>query len=151
MPLTNPAKFGGDPADAFHVVILSIPGFGFSGPTVETGWDLKRVAKANLPEDAVDLDQLLTHISLYWFTGTAASSSRLLYETTHAGGWPQPPVVPTGIAVFAGDNTIRKLAKGNNDDAHWTEFEKGGHFPAMEAPDLFVKDIRAFFKKLSRK
>ena len=45
-PLTDPAAHGGDPADAFHVVAPSIPGFGFSGPTTETGWDTARVARA---------------------------------------------------------------------------------------------------------
>ncbi|MFG2063959.1 epoxide hydrolase family protein [Micromonospora sp. NPDC048871] len=45
-PLTDPAAHGGDPADACHVVIPSIPGYGFSGPTRETGWDTRRVARA---------------------------------------------------------------------------------------------------------
>src|SRR5919106_975519 len=45
-PLTDPAAHGGDPADAFHVVVPSMPGFGFSGPTHETGWDTARIAAA---------------------------------------------------------------------------------------------------------
>ncbi|MEV6524481.1 epoxide hydrolase family protein [Longispora sp. NPDC051575] len=45
-PLTDPRAHGGDPADAFHVVIPAIPGFGFSGPTREAGWDVDRVARA---------------------------------------------------------------------------------------------------------
>jgi epoxide hydrolase len=45
-PLTNPRAHGGDPADAFHLVIPSLPGFGFSGPTHETGWNRYRTAKA---------------------------------------------------------------------------------------------------------
>ncbi|GGS91181.1 hypothetical protein GCM10010156_56860 [Planobispora rosea] len=45
-PLTDPRSHGGDPADAFHVVIPSIPGFGFSGHTRERGWDRYRVARA---------------------------------------------------------------------------------------------------------
>jgi epoxide hydrolase len=45
-PLTDPRSHGGDAADAFHLVIPSIPGYGFSGPTRETGWDSARVAKA---------------------------------------------------------------------------------------------------------
>jgi epoxide hydrolase len=45
-PLTNPRAHGGDPADAFHLVIPSLPGFGFSGPTPEPGWNLPRVASA---------------------------------------------------------------------------------------------------------
>jgi len=45
-PLTDPAGHGGDPADAFHLVVPSIPGFGFSGHTLERGWDVRRVARA---------------------------------------------------------------------------------------------------------
>jgi hypothetical protein len=44
--LADPRAHGGDPTDAFHVVAPSIPGYGFSGPPRETGWDIKRVAQA---------------------------------------------------------------------------------------------------------
>jgi len=44
-PLTDPASYGGDPADAFHVVIPSIPGYAFSGPTRQPGWDVPRVGE----------------------------------------------------------------------------------------------------------
>jgi pimeloyl-ACP methyl ester carboxylesterase len=44
-PLTDPAAHGGDPADAFHVVVPSLPGFGFSGPTADAGWDVDRIAR----------------------------------------------------------------------------------------------------------
>ncbi|MFF2379709.1 epoxide hydrolase family protein [Streptomyces sp. NPDC058108] len=45
-PLTDPRAHGGDPADAFHLVVPSIPGFGLSGPTRDTGWEFRRVAAA---------------------------------------------------------------------------------------------------------
>ncbi|MFE2963572.1 epoxide hydrolase family protein [Streptomyces sp. NPDC059340] len=45
-PLTDPRAHGGDPADAFHLVVPSIPGFGLSGPTRDTGWEFQRVAAA---------------------------------------------------------------------------------------------------------
>jgi len=45
-PLTDPRTHGGDPADAFHLVVPSLPGFGFSGPTGETGWNRHRTARA---------------------------------------------------------------------------------------------------------
>ncbi|GAA3440087.1 hypothetical protein GCM10018954_097100 [Kutzneria kofuensis] len=45
-PLTDPRSHGGDPRTAFHLVIPSIPGFGFSGPTTQTGWNARRVAAA---------------------------------------------------------------------------------------------------------
>ncbi len=269
-PLSDPGAHGGDPADAFHLVLPSIPGYGLSGPTHDTGWTTGRVAKAwaalmrrlgsqrygaqggdwgafvapelgrgdpdrvvgvhvnaatfgfipfgevgpeelatftdaekvrlerlnrflsdgnayfqvqatrpqtlayaltdspvgqlawnaekfkewthpseDLPERAVDRDQLLTNAMLYWLTGTAGSSARLYYENLHAASWGQPPATtPTGVAVFAEDVAIRRYAERANNIVHWSEFDRGGHFAAMEAPDLFVQDVRAFFRAL---
>jgi pimeloyl-ACP methyl ester carboxylesterase len=269
-PLTDPGAHGGDPADAFHLVIPSIPGYGFSGPTQDTGWTTARVAKAwtelmrrlgyrrygaqggdwgafvspelgradpdhvvgvhvnaatfgfipfgdvgpqelatftdaekarlqrlkwflsegnayfqiqatrpqtlaygltdspvgqlawnvekfkewthpaeDPPERAVDRDQLLTNVMLYWLTGTAGSAARLYYENVHAASWGQPPATtPTGVAVFAEDVAIRRYAERANNIVHWSEFDRGGHFAAMEAPDLFVQDVRACFRPL---
>jgi pimeloyl-ACP methyl ester carboxylesterase len=262
-PLADPAAHGGDPADAFHVIAPSIPGFGFSGPTHETGWNTVRVARAwaelmsrlgyerygaqggdtgalvspelgridpehlagihvnnlltfpsgqlddlseadqgrlklmqhwqnemagyasiqstrpqtlayaltdspagqlawivekfkewtdpaaALPEDAVDRDRLLTDVSIYWLTATAGSSARLYYEGAKSWGQPsEPSAVPTGVAVFPMDITIRSIAESQHNIVHWTEFDRGGHFAAMEAPDLLVADIREFFRPL---
>ena len=276
-PLTDPAAHGGDPADAFHVVAPSIPGYGFSGPTTETGWDLARIGNAfaelmtrlgyerygvhggdwgamisrsmgighadritgrppqhaadrhpahradrggagrperagagaaeavvrahdavhprrfgvrdpaldqaadarvrparlagrpagldrrevqgvdrfpDRPEDAVDRDQMLTNISIYWFTGTAGSSARLYYESAHAGsGWrgkPQAGTAPTGVAVFPAELSIpiRRLAEQSDHIVHWAEYDHGGHFAAMEQPNVLVDDIRTFFRAL---
>jgi pimeloyl-ACP methyl ester carboxylesterase len=271
-PLTDPRKHGGNPADAFHIVIPSIPGFGFSGPTTATGWNTTRVARAwvelmdglgytrygaqggdygaiispevgrlapekvvgvhvnaatagfisyqplspeelanltdlersrieklnnfraeqfgyntiqstrpqtlayalhdspagelawiaekfkewtdpaaELPEDAVDRDHLLTNVMLYWLTGTAGSSAQIYYEGAHAGGWGQaiaPSPVPTGVAAFAQDIPIRRFGERGNKIVHWTDFDRGGHFAAMETPDLLVGDVRAFFRQV---
>ncbi|WP_405953921.1 epoxide hydrolase family protein [Streptomyces phaeochromogenes] len=275
-PLADPRAHGGDPADAFHVVLPSIPGFGLSGPTRDTGWELRRVGAAfaelmdrlgyprfgaqggdwgagisrelgrafpdrvmgvhlNLlpgahasaeptpeelaalspperdktlaswrrneewtrerlgyatvqmtrpqtlsygltdspvgqlawivekfkewtdshdrPEDAVDRDQLLTNVMLYWLTGTAGSSARIYYERAHAAGWGepvQPSTAPTALAVFPWDNFIplRHVADRTENIVRWTEFDRGGHFAAMEEPDLLVGDVRAFFREL---
>jgi hypothetical protein len=57
---------------------------------------------------------------------------------------------PTGVAVFAADTTIRSLLDPAG-TMHWSEFDRGGHFPAMEVPDLLVGDIRAFFRPLRTK
>ncbi len=264
-PLADPARFGGDPADAFHVVAPSIPGYGFSGVTHETGWDVKRIAAAFAelmarlgydrygtqggdwgsvisrqlglidaghvigshyntlaatpsgdpeemklltdkersflergqrfqqqgsgyfmiqgsrpqtlayaladspvgllawisekfnewadPASAIDRDQVLTNVSVYWFTGTANSASRLYAEFGRSGGgWGrvEPSAVPSGVAQFPYEifPPIRRFAERSNNIVHWTEFEHGGHFAAMEQPDLLVGDIRAFFRKV---
>ena len=265
-PLVNPVAHGGDPADAFHVIAPSIPGFGFSGPTHETGWNTVRVAHAwvelmsrlgyerygaqggdtgamvspelgridpehvvgvhvnslltfpsgqpdelkdlsdgdqkrlelmqrwqnewsgyailqstrpqtlayaltdspvgqlawivekfkdwtdpavELPEDAVDCDRLLTDVSIYWLTATAGSSARLYYEGAKSWGQAnEHSAVPTGVAVFPMDVTIRPIAEREHTIVHWSEFERGGHFAAMEAPDLLVADVREFFRPL---
>ncbi len=265
-PLTDPRAHGGDPADAFHVVIPSIPGYGFSGPITEAGWGSKRVAQAfaelmrrlgydrygaqggdygafvtadlarvdtdhvvgihlnaatfgfipwgdvdeatraamteserarldrlanyledqsgymkvhstrpqtigyalndspvgqlawivekfkewtdgaEVPEDAVDRDRMLTDVMLYWLNGSGASSAHLYYESMHGGEWPTPVSVPTGVAVFAQDVAIRQYGEQGFQITHWSEFDRGGHFAAWEAPDLFVQDVRAFFR-----
>jgi epoxide hydrolase len=49
--------------------------------------------------------------------------------------------------VFAADTTIRSLLDPGNTIGHWSEYERGGHFPAMEAPDLLVGDVRKFFQR----
>jgi len=268
-PLSNPGGHGGDPADAFHLVIPSIPGYGLSGPTREPGWTTDRVAQAwaelmarlgydrygaqggdwgalvspelgridpghvvgvhvnaatvgfipfgpvdpeelatfteverarldrlnrflsdgngyfqiqatrpqtlaygltdspagqlawivekfkewtdstvELPTDAVDRDELLTNVMLYWLTGTAGSSARTYYDNMHAANWgKEPSATPTGVAAFAEDVAIRRYAERGNNIVHWSDFDRGGHFAAMEAPDLLVGDMRAFFRR----
>jgi pimeloyl-ACP methyl ester carboxylesterase len=270
-PLTDPRAVGGNPADAFNVVVPSIPGFGFSTPLQEPGWATGRVTRAfvelmarlgyerygahggdigagvagglsaadpdrvvgvhvasdpptavsfasfsgdpeaapgltdeerervgrmkqvsaddlgylqiqstrpqtlayaltdsptgqlawivekfrawtdpaaELPEDAVDQDQLLTNISLYWFTRSGASAAHVLYDSMHAQEWGEPGPAPTGFAVFGIDSITRKLMDPEGKIEHWSEFDRGGHFPAMEVPDLLIGDLRAFFRGL---
>ena len=102
------------------------------------------------PDDAVDRDQMLTNISIYWFTNTAGSSARIYYETMHAGGAfgpnPETSATPTGVAVFPREiaPSIRHIAERSNNIVHWSEFERGGHFAAMEVPDVLVTDLRDF-------
>ena len=54
--------------------------------------------------------------------------------------------MPHGVAVFPGDAGVRRIAEREHNVVHWSEFDRGGHFAAMEAPDLLVEDIRAFFR-----
>lgn len=264
-PLTDPRAHGGDPADAFHVVVPSMPGYGFSGRTRDRGWNVNRIASAwaelmtrlgyerfgaqggdwgagisrelglvvpermigvhvnmlftavpdepdppltdderarlerrdryrtgglgygaiqstrpqtlayaltdspvgqlawiaekfaewtDSPEPAggVDRDRLLTNVSVYWFTATAGSSARLYYEAARSGQWGRPArsTAPTGVAVFPKEiaPAIRRFAEPDNNIVHWSEFDRGGHFAAMEAPELLVGDVRAFFRGL---
>ena len=264
-PLVDPRAHGGDPADAFHLVAPSLPGFGFSGPTRTKGWTAKRIATAWItlmtrlgydrfgaqgsdwgamvmpelgraaperlvgvhlnalvsapPSDAsaadgvtapererlerqkafasqrlgyaqiqstrpqtlayglndspvgllawnadlfdyfgraapgavpIDRDMILTGASIYWFTQTAASSARIYREAADAFKPQAPSGVPTGVAVFPGDSAIRQFAEASHTIVHWSEFRRGGHYAAVQAPDLLVEDIRAFFKPLRR-
>ena len=67
----------------------------------------------------------------------------------HAQDWPQGRLeTPLGVAVFAEDVAIRRYGEQGYTIVHWSDFERGGHFAAMEAPDLLVGDIRAFFAGL---
>ena len=302
-PLSDPAARGGDPADAFHLVVPSLPGFGFSTPLAGPGMGPARMAEVlrtlmtrlgyhrygiqgydagawvgaemagqdpdrvvgthlnalltfpagadgefdgltpaeqrrwqvmqdfndgylqcnskrpqtvayglhdspvgqlawivekfkeltdpadGLPEDSVDRDRMLSGIALYWFTGTAGSAAQIYYESMSAADWsggdadatgwgsdsgtgdsgtgdsgtagsdnddggaqgwaaPARGTVPTGVLVSAHDVTIRPWAERDHHVVRWTELDRGGHFLSMEAPDLLVDDVRAFFRDL---
>ena len=54
--------------------------------------------------------------------------------------------MPTGVAVFANDVAIRHYGEQANTIVHWSDFSVGGHFAAMETPDLLVEDVRTFFR-----
>jgi epoxide hydrolase len=102
-----------------------------------------------LPDDAVDRDQILTNVSIYWFTNTGGSSARFYYEGAHNPlDWLTPSTTPQGWAVFNTDPIMSRLINPEGMIVHFSEFEEGGHFPAMEAPDLLVDDVREFFGKL---
>jgi epoxide hydrolase len=129
-------------------------GYGLTdSPAGQLAWIVEKFkewtgAEHELPQHAVAIDRILTNVSLYWFTETAASSANLYYESTHSHDWPQPSQVPTGVAAFAEDVAIRQFAEQNNNIVHWSDFDTGGHFAALETPDLLVNDIRQFFAGL---
>ena len=83
-------------------------------------------------------------------TGTAGSSAQIYYENMHSLSWapPERSPVPTAVANFAQDVAIRRFAEPAHTIARWTEYDRGGHFAAMEAPDLLVGDVREFFRGL---
>jgi len=265
-PLTDPLAYGGAAADAFHLVIPSLPGYGFSGPLTGTGWtdgrtaaaltelmarlgyprygiqggdvgafiaplmgraapdrvigvhvnalvtfptgdpadmaaltdaDRARLARmqewqqksgaylqlqgtrpqtlahaltdspagqlawivekfqdwtdpaAELPEDAVDRDRILADVSIYWFTATGGSAAHTYYERFNDPAMWAPTersTVPTAVAVFTTDVAIRPFADKLHNVVRWTEFARGGHFAALEAPELLTADLREFFR-----
>lgn len=288
--LTDPRKHGGEPSDAFHLVVPSLPGFGFSTPLAAPGWGSERMATALLElmtrlgydsfgvqgsdtgafvapamgrqaparvvgvhvnaliafpmgmdgelddlseadqrrsdamevyndgylqiqakspytlayglhdspvaqlawmvelyqrltdkpddvdvEEVIDIDRLLTHVSLYWFTGTGGTSAQVYYEDITAndwsagdedanwdgetpdwgsdGGdsdsWAMPAgTVPTAVLLGRFDVTVGRFVERDHNLVRWTELDRGGHFLAMEQPQLFTDDVRAFFAAL---
>jgi pimeloyl-ACP methyl ester carboxylesterase len=254
--LTDPRSHGADPADAFHVVVPSLPGFGFSGPTRESGWDKYRTARAwaelmrrlgydrygahgndagalvapeqgrldpehvigvhvtqlfsfpsgdpaefeGLSEEdmaklqflqafndemsayarlqetkpqniahaladspagqlawsgqlfghALSPDDVLTNVTIYWLTNTAASAARFYYENHHAQPIAGPTTAPTALASFAYDfRPLRRFAERDHSNIiSWNEYHRGSHWATHDAPDLLLQDLRQFFRTL---
>ena len=272
-PLPDPAAFGGDPADAFDVVVPSLPGFGFSSPVTKPGvspqktgdlWDLlmretlgyERYGAqggdwgaiitgmmghkfadhligihVNLPalpggalgrvrpedygpgeeewhermttrmksaqshlavntndsqslayalndspaglaawilerrrnwadtdgdvESRFSKDHLITTVMIYWVTQSFSTAMRFYWENAHDPWRPvhdRQPVVetPTGIAIFPKELLFlpRKIAEQEANLVHWSVMPSGGHFAQAEEPELFVNDVREFFRKV---
>ncbi len=105
-------------------------------------------------------DELLTNITLYWATQTIGSSFELYYDSANAGkltwvvemikNWTGSNDVPTGFASFPKDllPPPRAWAERFFNIQRWTEMPRGGHFAAMEEPELLAEDLRAFFRPL---
>jgi pimeloyl-ACP methyl ester carboxylesterase len=113
-------------------------------PVGQLAWIAERFDEWVDPTSGIDIDTLLTNVMLYWLTGTAGSSARLSRESTRG---PISCPAPIGVAVLPRDITlaIRPFAEQEYEIVHWSEFDRGGHFAALEAPDLFSADVRAFF------
>lgn len=279
-PLTDPAAYGGDPADSFDVIVPSLPGFGFSTPLTTTGFNFWRSADlwvslmreglgydkfaagggdwgslttaqlghkyaehmigvylllmapltlfnvplSTLPEESefsadeagwyernqdfftdgsgysaiqstrpqtiayamndspaglcawllekrrswsdcggnvesrFSKDDLLTGISIYWFTQSYGTSARYYYECTHNQWQPahdRTPVVeaPAGVGVFSEEAFFmpRRWAERYYNLQHWTMMKPGGHFAPMEEPQALTEDIRTFFRSIQSK
>lgn len=103
------------------------------------------------PENAFSRDRLLTNVTLYWVTQTIASSARLYWESRHGGVWDEVPDfvgVPTGVARYPKEEVLRfprAWVERQYNVTRWAVMPRGGHFAAMEQPELFVADLRAFF------
>jgi microsomal epoxide hydrolase len=101
-------------------------------------------------------DELLTNIMIYWATETIGSSVRLYYENMHAlplDFLKEHVDVPVGMAVFPKDfiPPPREWVERRLNVERWTGMPRGGHFTAMEEPELLAEEIRAFFRPLRAK
>jgi epoxide hydrolase len=110
---------------------------------------------AGHPENALSRDQLLDNLMLYWLPATGASAARLYWESftqikrTFAEGTTDVVAVPVGCSIFPHENprpSRRWAEKRFVDIRHWNELDRGGHFAAFEQPELFVDELRAFFR-----
>lgn len=262
-PLADPASYGGDPTDAFDVVVPALPGFGWSSAPKERGWGISRIAAAfdtlmsrelgyerygtqggdwggiisakmgsahadhvaaihlnfviGIPpaepndddraaierrnafqaqetgysnvqgtkpnsltvaqsdspaglaawivekfrtwsdcngdvESVYTKDQLITNLMFYWGPDSTASAARIYYEAMRdPGGFRYPKVeVPTGVAVFPKEPwaSPRSWVEPRFNITRWTEMPRGGHFAAMEQPELLLEDVRAFYRDI---
>ena len=96
----------------------------------------------------VDREKYLTHASIYWFTGTGGSAANEYYEDAQTGAGYREDwnATPTGVSVFPWDFcSVRSFAERGNNIVYWSEMPKGGHFAAVDVPELFVGELRAFF------
>ena len=107
------------------------------------------------PENVLTRDELLDNVMLYWLPGTGASSARLYWESSRqVNEWISGPTddtvaVPTGCSIFPKEiqrPSRRWAEKRFLDIRYWNEPDRGGHFAAFEQPDLFVEEVRAFFR-----
>ena len=104
------------------------------------------------PETRFSKDELLTTLTIYWATETATSAARYYYEGRHGANAPDPAriEVPTACAAFPGEFrfTPRRWLEARYNLVRFTMMPSGGHFAASEEPELYVDDLRAFFRYL---
>ena len=96
-------------------------------------------------------DELLTNVTIYWVTQTIGSSVRMYYENERnpwAMSKDKQVQTPTAIAIFPGEisRPPQEWAERSFNVCHWTEMPRGGHFAALEEPQLLAEDLRAFFR-----
>jgi pimeloyl-ACP methyl ester carboxylesterase len=111
-------------------------------------------------ESCFTKDELLTNVMIYWATGTIGTSFQPYSDVMEAGAvrWMKEAAkklvgsksTPAGFAMFPKDlsSPPREWAERFFQVSRWTEMPRGGHFAAMEQPELLAQDIRAFFRPL---
>lgn len=144
-PLVNPRAHGGSAADACHVVVPSLPGFGFSTPLAGPGVDASRMADL--------LDTVMHRLgyrsyAVHGYDTGAWVALALGRMEMSVVDWSDTPTargtVPTGVLLSAHDVTVRPWAERDHHIVRWTELDTGGHFLALEDPDALVGDLRRF-------
>ena len=100
------------------------------------------------PENVFTRDELLDNVMLYWATNSATSSARLYWESFGAATGAGRVEVPTGVARFPKEilKSPRSWCAAAYNLVSWTDMPRGGHFAAFEQPELFVEDVRTFFR-----
>jgi hypothetical protein len=122
-------------------------------PAGLAAWIIEKFREWADPHSVVPLDVLLTNVAIYWATNSIASSMRLYLESAHTPlcferGERVP--VPCGIARFPYEAPFPQLIARAYYVVHWTTMPRGGHFAALEAPELLVADVFEFVRGLSR-
>ncbi len=128
-------------------------GYGLvDSPAGQAAWILEKfwawTDNNGSPEDALSRDEMLDDIMFYWLNGAGASSGRLYWESFTEFGT-AVVTIPAGISQFPKEilTTSRKWAERVYTDLRtYNELDRGGHFAAFEEPDLFVTEIRDFFR-----
>jgi len=109
------------------------------------GWSDNRAG------DAISTDHMLDDITLYWLTDTAASSARLYFESIAKDFARMPLELPVAVSIFKGDFFTPPKVWGEKTYSklfYWNEVPKGGHFAALEQPELFVAELRKSFAQI---
>ncbi|VAV91038.1 Epoxide hydrolase [hydrothermal vent metagenome] len=127
-------------------------GYGLAdSPVGQMAWIVEKFQgwsdDAATPDDSFDRDQLLDNVMLYWLNNAGASSARLYRESF---GQPNvdPVIIPSGCSIFPDEiiTPSRRWAESRFQNmVYWNEPEHGGHFAALEVPELFVTEVRACF------
>jgi pimeloyl-ACP methyl ester carboxylesterase len=130
-------------------------GYGLvDSPVAQAAWILEKFWRwtdcDGDPENVLSRDELLDNVMLYWVTASGASSARLYWESF--GALERKPVeIPTGVAVYPKEIVppVRAwMTEDYTDIRHFEAQERGGHFAALEQPELFVADLRKYFRQL---
>src|SRR6266702_1537065 len=151
----DPATFG-DLTSAEQAALAALE----HAATHESGYSEQQATKPQTVgyghvENVLTRDEMLDDVMLYWLPRTGASSARLYWESIRqVSEWftratDDTVDVPTGCSIFPKENprpSRRWAAKRYTDIRYWNELDKGGHFAAFERPELFVDEVRAFFR-----